>query len=83
METVRINTTRFGEIEAPPERVISMEKPVLGFEGRRLFIIIEHNDMFPFVWLQSLEVADLAFLMVNPALFLTAKKLVKKRKKVE
>ncbi|MCH7878152.1 MAG: flagellar assembly protein FliW [candidate division Zixibacteria bacterium] len=69
MAQVTLQTTRFGPITVPPERIISMEKPVLGFESSKRFVIVEHSDMFPFVWFQSLDDPDLAFLMVNPALF--------------
>ena len=69
METLKILTNRFGEIEAAADRVITMEKPVLGFEGHREFIVVETDDLAPFAWLQSLSDPELAFLVVNPALF--------------
>lgn len=69
MADVTIQTTRFGPITVPEERIITMEKPVLGFDKSKRFVIVENSDMFPFVWFQSLDDEDLAFLMVNPVLF--------------
>lgn len=83
MAEITINTTRFGQIQVPEERVISMEKPVLGFESSKRFVIIENSDMLPFVWFQSLDDHDLAFLMVNPALFFPDYKIEVNCKEVE
>ncbi|HSG99335.1 MAG TPA: flagellar assembly protein FliW [candidate division Zixibacteria bacterium] len=69
MDSRKILTQRFGELEVPESRVISMEKPVLGFEGRREFVIVEARDTEPFAWLQSADDPDLAFLVINPSLF--------------
>lgn len=83
MADVTIQTTRFGSIKVPEERIISMEKPVLGFEKSKRFVIIELSDMLPFVWFQSFDDADLAFLMVNPALFYPEYKIEVNIKEVE
>lgn len=69
MDSRTILTQRFGELEVPENRVIFMEKPVLGFEGRREFVIVEAHDTEPFVWLQSADDPELAFLVINPSLF--------------
>jgi flagellar assembly factor FliW len=68
-ETQVVPTTRFGELNVRVDRVIELEKPVLGFENHRRFILVENEEMAPFIWLQALDEPELAFLMINPVLF--------------
>jgi len=66
---MNISTLRFGELEIPDEKIITMEKPVLGFEQLKKYCIIEREDCEPFLWFQSLEDPAIAFLIVNPVIF--------------
>lgn len=60
-------TTRFGEIEYPAEVVLEFPEGVLGFPQETHYILLEHtSEGSPFKWLQSLENADLAFIVVDP-----------------
>ncbi len=63
-----INTTRFGEIEADESQAIHFADGLPGFHDRRDFIILEHKPGSPFLWLQSMDAPDLAFVMINPFL---------------
>jgi flagellar assembly factor FliW len=64
----KIKTTRFGEIEIDDTRTIHFPDGLLGFPGKRDFIMLEHKPGSPFLWLQSMDVPDLAFVMINPFL---------------
>ncbi len=64
-----VTTTRFGELRVSVDRIIDLEKPVLGFENYNRFILVENEEMAPFIWLQAIDEPELAFLMINPALF--------------
>ncbi len=64
-----IDSLRFGSLDVPDNRVITMIRPILGFEHLSSFCLVEHDDLRPFMWLQSTDEAHLAFLIVNPALF--------------
>jgi len=66
---ITVNTGRFGELQIESGKIITLEKPILGFERFRLFILVESEEMAPFIWLQSLEDTELAFLLINPTLF--------------
>ncbi len=66
---MRITTLRFGELEIPKEKIITMAKPVLGFEQLKQFCIIESHDFEPFMWFQSVEDPAVAFIIVNPLFF--------------
>lgn len=63
-----VQTERFGPLEAPEEKMIRLQKPILGFEGCETFFLVEQDDFHPFCWLQSAERSELAFIVVNPTL---------------
>lgn len=64
-----IDTLRFGPLEIPEEKIINMERPILGFERLSRFCLIEREELAPFLWLQATDDAAIAFLVVNPAVF--------------
>lgn len=68
-DEIIVNTSRFGSLVVSPEAVVSFPDGLLGFAGARRFVAVPHGPAgSPFVWLQSLERPDLAFLLVPPAL---------------
>lgn len=70
-----IDSLRLGQIEVPEEKVITMAKPVLGFEQLKRFALIDVEETHPFLWLQSLEDSAVSFLVVNPKLFISDYKI--------
>ena len=64
-----IESYRFGPLEIPEEKIIAMERPILGFEGLRKFCLIEMEELSPFLWMQSTEEPNVAFLVANPSTF--------------
>jgi len=66
---MKIRTIRFGELEIPDEKIITMSKPILGFENLKRYCLIEREDCEPFLWYQSIENPAAAFPVVNPLLF--------------
>jgi len=66
-ETNTISTSRFGEITFDPEKTITMTTPIPGFPESRQFILRPHDKESPFVWLQSIDDPELAFIMISPA----------------
>ena len=66
---MKIQTRRFGEIEIEEEKIIRMIKPILGFESLKKYVLIEAEEMSPFMWLQSIEDPVIAFIVVNPRVF--------------
>lgn len=59
--TIKINSTRFGEVEIDKNVVFDFVSPIIGFSEYRRFALIDHNPDSPFKWLQSIEEEDLAF----------------------
>ncbi|WP_196598634.1 flagellar assembly protein FliW [Pectinatus frisingensis] len=66
-----LSTTRFGNIEVDETRAIRFADGIPAFEDEHEFVIIPYNEEMPFLFLQSTNTPDLAFLMVNPFIFFT------------
>ncbi len=71
IETKKIETTRFGSLSAGAHKTLTFPDGLPGFEGCRLFTVLPHHMAeggkgSPFVWLQSLERGELAFLAIEP-----------------
>ena len=67
-----IMTAKFGEINIDPEKIITMSTPFLGFPESQRFILRPHGKESPFLWLQSLDNPELAFVMITPTLLIPA-----------
>jgi flagellar assembly factor FliW len=67
--TVTFDTTRFGNIEIPETDVLTLPEGLVGFNLYHRFTILKDPEQEPFLWLQSLDEPDLAFVVVNPLLF--------------
>jgi flagellar assembly factor FliW len=65
-------TLRFGTIDVPDHERIEFRRGLLGFERLKTFVHLELPDEAPFGWLQSLEDPQVAFVVVNPAVFFPA-----------
>lgn len=66
---MKVETTQFGTVDVPEEKVITMPQGLLGFPDKRRFFIIQEKKTMPFVWYQSLDNPALAVVMVDPWLF--------------
>ena len=64
-----VNTLRFGVVKVPDDKLITMERPILGFEQLTSFCLIDVAELAPFLWLQSTDDPAVAFLVVNPCVF--------------
>jgi len=66
-EKIKINTTRFGELEIDPQTLIELPSGLIGFPAAKSFVLLEYTQ--PFSWLQCLELPDLAFVVVSASEF--------------
>ena len=66
---MNITSKRYGSLEVPDDKVITMERPILGFENLRFFCLVEVEDLSPFMLMQSTEDPEVAFLVMNPLIF--------------
>lgn len=61
--------TRFGALLLQPSQILTVQSPLPGFEALQNFSLIAVAGQQPFVWLQSLEDASVAFLLVTASHF--------------
>ena len=66
---MKINTSRFGEVEVDENLVFNFIEPILGYEHLSKFILLDHSPDSPFKWLQSTEDQNIAFPITFPAFF--------------
>ena len=71
---MKIRTKPYGEIEVDEKQRLTFPEGIIGFEGIGDYFLIDSKEG-PFYWLQSAQHAELAFLLINPRLFLDDYKL--------
>jgi flagellar assembly factor FliW len=64
-----VQTSRFGPVEVDSDRTIEFPRGILGFPQYKSYILIQPEPDSTFYWLQSLQAADLAFVVTDPLLF--------------
>jgi flagellar assembly factor FliW len=66
--TMRVKTKAYGEIDADERQLVSFPAGLLGFEKFKDYILLDARQK-PFFYLQSIDVPDLAFILIDPFLF--------------
>lgn len=66
---MKVNTTRFGELQVNQEDVINFSDGLLGFEALNKFFVVDPGDSTLILWLQSIEDAKVAFPIIEPKIF--------------
>ena len=64
-----IETTRFGRLSVEDERIITYPGGLLGFPDHTRFALIQTGEENYFFWLQSVDDANLAFVVTDPSIF--------------
>jgi len=65
---MKVDTKAFGLIEVDEKQKISFPQGLFGFEDFRDYTLLDAEHQ-PFLWLQSLDDRDIAFILINPFLF--------------
>ena len=65
---MRISTTRFGDINIAPGKIITMPDGLPGLETFKRYALLSTEETDPFHWLQSLDAADVSLAVINPYL---------------
>ena len=68
---MKIQTSRFGEIEIADSRVITFEKGIPGFEEYKEYVLLpmDEKEESPFFFLQSIDTTEIEFFLVDPFTF--------------
>jgi flagellar assembly factor FliW len=70
MTQLTMKTARFGEIAFEDADVVKFPDGVLGFPSSQRYVLIQHKEGSPFRWMQSVDEGFLAFLVVDPGVYL-------------
>ena len=66
-----VKTRNFGSIKVRSDQIIFLQPGLLGFSQYHRYVLIEHHQEAPFLWLQCLDKPDLAFVVVDPRCLLS------------
>jgi flagellar assembly factor FliW len=66
---IEIQSTRFGTLVVDDERIINFPNGLLGFPDHKRFALIQTGEENYFFWLQSVDEANLAFVITDPTIF--------------
>lgn len=67
---IQLKTKPFGTIEVQEKQILTFPTGLLGFEDFHEFALIEESPESPFKWLQSTKESGLAFICIQPQIFL-------------
>jgi flagellar assembly factor FliW len=65
---VKVTTKAYGLVEVDERQRISFPQGLFGFESCREYVLLD-AEKEPFYWLQSVDSAGTAFILINPFLF--------------
>ncbi|QEN05820.1 flagellar assembly protein FliW [Thiospirochaeta perfilievii] len=63
-----IDSKAYGKISVDDKQIFYFEDGLLGFESIKKFALIDASQP-PFMWLQSVDVTHLAFIVLDPKIF--------------
>ena len=66
-------TKAFGKINIEYDQIIDFPEGIFGFNDHVQFALIEESEDTPFKWLQSVMEEEIAFIVIQPELFMTDK----------
>ena len=69
--TLIIDSKPFGKVEIQEGQIIQFPSGLLGFEKFSRYALIEESAQSVFKWLQCLEYKNLAFIVIQPELFIS------------
>ena len=64
-----IHTARFGTLDCPEDKILKIPSGIIGFPASTRYLILDHDRDVPFKWMQSLDQAELAFVIMDPVWF--------------
>ncbi|HZK54261.1 MAG TPA: flagellar assembly protein FliW [Desulfosporosinus sp.] len=67
---MKIESTRFGEVEVGEEQLIHFSYGLPGFPDEKTFVHMGHDEESPFSFLQSTTEVNLTFLLADPFTFI-------------
>lgn len=69
MSSMKIISSKLGEIEYKEDDIITLSSPFLGFPDLNDFLLISNESSYPFLWFQSVEDPDICFVIAEAVTF--------------
>ena len=69
MNSMLVQTARFGSIEIESDKIIYFKEGLPGFESLTKFVLLSPPELSPFHILQSIEDGDIALIVTDPFIF--------------
>ena len=66
---MKIQTTRFGELEVDKKDIVTLKDGILGFDNLKNFFVVDPGDQTLILWLQSTDDKTVAFPIIEPKIF--------------
>ncbi len=66
---MKVNTSRFGELDVNPTDIVAFPEGLLGFENLKKYFVVDPGDSTLILWLQSTEDEKVAFPIIEPKIF--------------
>jgi flagellar assembly factor FliW len=66
---MQIRTREWGVLEVPEERLVHMANGPLGFEDLRRFVLVEEEEIKPFLWMVCVDEPEVGFAVADPQYF--------------
>ncbi|MEO5339750.1 MAG: flagellar assembly protein FliW [Magnetococcus sp. MYC-9] len=63
---MKVHGTRFGSLTYSEEELIHLKDGLMGFPVSKRFLLFPYSENSAFFWLQSVDEAEVAFIVVNP-----------------
>jgi len=64
---ITMETRNFGSLTVRDDQIIMFTPGLLGFSQYHRYVLIEHIQESPFMWLQCVDNPNLAFVVIDPA----------------
>ncbi len=65
---MKVNTKPYGLIDVDKRQKIHFPEGILGFENLRDYVLLDALQQ-PFYWLQSMDIQEIAFVLIDPYIF--------------
>ena len=65
---MKVLTKAYGPVEVKEQQKITFPQGLFGFESFKDYVLLDAEQQ-PFYWLQSLDVEQIAFVLINPFMF--------------
>jgi len=65
---MKVDTKAYGLMEVNEKQKVSIPQGLFGFEDYIDYVLLD-SDNQPFLWLQSVDEKEIAFILINPFLF--------------